>query len=269
MSELANRTAIVTGGTSGIGLGTVERLLARGASVAFCGIDAEEAEQSAKSLVADHGDDRVFGQVADVTDEDAVQRFVDDSAERFGGLDIVVTAAGIQTYGSAADTDLATWERTLAVNLTGSYLTVKHAIPHLRRRGGGGSIVLVSSAQAFVCQDRVSSYTASKGAINALARSIAIDEARHGIRANAVCPAGVDTPMLRASARQFSDGTPTGEQELVDQWGAVHPLGRVAQPSEIGEVIAFLSSERASFVTGISLPVDGGLLAGIAVALPE
>ncbi len=259
----------MTGGTSGIGLGSVERLLARGAAVAFCGIDAEEAEQSAKNLARDYGDNRVFGQVADVTDERAVQRFVDESAEQLGGLDIVVTAAGIQTYGSAADTDLATWERTLAVNVTGSYLTAKHAIPHLRRRGGGGSIVVVSSVQAFVCQEGVSSYTASKGALNALVRSIAIDEARHGIRANAVCPASVDTPMLRAAARQFSDGTPTGEQALIDKWGAAHPLGRVAQPSEIGEVIAFLSSDRASFVTGISMPVDGGLLANVAVALPE
>ncbi|AOW94100.1 short-chain dehydrogenase [Rhodococcus sp. WMMA185] len=268
MSELANRTAIVTGGTSGIGLGAVERLLAHGASVAFCGIDAEEAEQSAKNLAGEYGDNRVFGRVADVRDADAVQSFVADSAERFGGLDIVVTAAGIQTYGSAADTDPATWERTLAVNVTGSYLAVKHAIPHLRRRGGG-SIVLVSSVQAFVCQEGVSSYTASKGALNALARSIAIDEARHGIRANTVCPASVDTPMLRASARQFSDGTPAGEQALVDQWGTMHPLGRVAQPSEIGEAIAFLSSDRASFITGISLPVDGGMLASIPVALPE
>jgi NAD(P)-dependent dehydrogenase (short-subunit alcohol dehydrogenase family) len=127
---------------------------------------------------------------------------------------------------------------------------------------------MVSSVQAFVTQNAVAAYTTSKGALNAFARSIAIDEAKNGIRANTVCPASVDTPMLRSSARSFSDGSDEAAQELVESWGRMHPLGRVAQPDEVAEAIAFLASDRASFITGIALPVDGGLLANAAVVLP-
>lgn len=267
MSELSKKVALVTGGTSGIGLGAVEVLLRHGASVALCGIDPRQTDEVAERLTAEHGNGRVLAATADVTSESAIKSFADTAAQHFGGLDTVVTAAGIQTYGSAADVDLDLWNRTLAVNLTGAYLTVKAALPHVRARRG--AIVMVSSAQAFVSQTGVSAYSASKGALNAFVRSLAIDEAAHGVRANAVCPASVDTPMLRAAARQFSDGTDAGEQAMVEKWGAMHPIGRVARPSEIGEVIAFLASDRASFVTGIAMPVDGGLLSSVAVAIPD
>ncbi|MGW6376117.1 SDR family NAD(P)-dependent oxidoreductase [Rhodococcus sp. NPDC055112] len=267
MSELITKVALVTGGTSGIGLGAVESLLAHGASVALCGIDPDQTGEVEQRLKSGYGESRVLAVTADVTSESAMRSFADSAARHFGGLDIAVTAAGIQTYGSAADIDLDLWNRTLAVNLTGSYLAVKAALPHIRLRRG--AVVLVSSVQAFVSQSSVSAYSASKGALNAFVRALAIDEAPHGVRANAVCPASVDTPMLRASARQFSDGTDAGEQAVVEQWGAMHPVGRVARPSEIGEVIAFLASDRASFVTGISMPVDGGLLSSVAVAIQD
>jgi NAD(P)-dependent dehydrogenase (short-subunit alcohol dehydrogenase family) len=151
------------------------------------------------------------------------------------------------------------------VNLTGAFLAAKAALPQLRERRG--AIVLVSSVQAFVAQGGAAAYVTSKGAINAFARSLAIDEARFGVRANVVCPGSVDTPMLRTSARQSSDGTVAGEQARLAEWGKIHPLGRVARASEVGEVIAFLASERASFVTGASIPVDGGLTASVAVAV--
>ncbi len=154
------------------------------------------------------------------------------------------------------------------MNLTGAFYAAKAAIPHLRRRGGG-SLVLVSSVQAFVTQAGVAAYAASKGALNALARSIAIDEATHGIRCNTVCPASVDTSMLRFAARALSDGTDDAVATLIQSWGQMHPLGRVATPGEVAEAIAFLASERASFITGIALPVDGGLLANAAVVLPK
>ena len=128
--------------------------------------------------------------------------------------------------------------------------------------------MIVSSVQALATQTDVAAYTATKGALNALARSMAIDEAAHGVRVNAVCPGSVDTPMLRHSAGLFSDGTPDGIELTVAGWGRSHPLGRVAQPSEVAEVICFLASPRASFVTGEDIRVDGGLLAGLAVALP-
>jgi NAD(P)-dependent dehydrogenase (short-subunit alcohol dehydrogenase family) len=180
----------------------------------------------------------------------------------------VVTAAGVQRYGDAADTTLKQWDDVIRINLTGCFLVVRHCLPHLRA-AGRGSIVIVSSVQAFATQRDVAAYTTSKAALTGFTRSIAVDEAPRGIRANAVCPASVDTPMLRAAARKFSDGTAAGADSLVAQWGRGHPIGRVARPEEVAEVVAFLASDRSSFVTGVSLPVDGGMLAAASVVLPE
>jgi len=261
VGEFDGKVALVTGGSSGIGKAAARVLAAAGAQVTLSGVDAAEVDAAAREL-------GVQGHVADVTSERDVAELVAVTVNRGGGLDVLVTAAGVQRYGTAADTTATEWDEVLRVNLTGCFLAVKYAVPHLRTRGGG-SIVIVSSIQAFVTQAAVAAYTASKAALNALARSVAVDEARHGIRANAVCPGSVDTPMLRSAARRFSDGSSHGEQEMVDTWGRAHPLGRVARAGEVGEAIAFLAGDRASFITGVSLPVDGGLLAATAVALPQ
>lgn len=259
MAEFDGKVAIVTGGHSGIGRAAAHLLAERGATVIAAGIRPHQ------DVEPDLGG--ITYRDVDVTDEHAVARLVEEiGADR--GLDVLVTAAGIQRYGTAADTPADEWNAVLAVNLTGTFYAVKAALPHLRLRESG-SIVLVSSVQAFVTQAAVAAYTASKGALNALARSIAIDEAKHSIRCNTVCPASVDTPMLRFAARAFSDGSDKAMQRLVDSWGSMHPLGRVARPAEVAEAIAFLASDRASFITGIALPVDGGLLANAAVVLPE
>jgi NAD(P)-dependent dehydrogenase (short-subunit alcohol dehydrogenase family) len=128
---------------------------------------------------------------------------------------------------------------------------------------------MVSSAQATATQKQVAAYTASKGALVALTRSMAVDEADYGVRVNSVSPGSVDTPMLRASAASFSDGSEAGTPHVIDSWGAAHALGRVATIAEVGEVVSFMTSPRASFVTGTEVCVDGGLLAQIAVALPK
>jgi len=128
--------------------------------------------------------------------------------------------------------------------------------------------VAVSSIQAMMNQHTVAAYAASKAALNGLIRAIAIDEAANGIRANSVFPASVYTPMLRAAARDFSDGTDEQIEDLVRRWGRAHPIGRVADTTEVADVVAFLCSPRSGFITGVSLPVDGGLLIGAPVQLP-
>lgn len=264
--ELAGKVAVVTGGGSGIGHAATTLLLARGASVMIGGVDPADIDRALAEL-STYGD-RVGAQVADVTSEDAVAELFRSAATRFGGVDVLVTAAGIQRYGTTTETSADEWDQVLTVNLRGCFFAVKHALP-LLRACGSGSIVVVSSVQALTTQTGVAAYTTSKGGLNALVRSIAVDEAAHGVRANAVCPGSVDTPMLRWAARQFSDGSAEAEQALVDTWGSTHPMGRVARPEEVAEVIVFLASERASFVTGASIPVDGGLLTALPVALPN
>ncbi|MFI1092611.1 SDR family oxidoreductase [Streptomyces sp. NPDC020917] len=150
--------------------------------------------------------------------------------------------------------------------LKGANLAVHSVIQHMLD-GGPGSIVLVSSVQASATQKNVTAYTASKAGMLGLMRSLAIDYAADRIRANAILPASMDTPMLRASAAQVA-GTPAEAEKVVRAWGEMHPPGRVAQPEEIAEVIAFLASNQASYVNGVELRVDGGLLAGVPLVAP-
>lgn len=268
MAELSGRIALVTGGASGVGKASVRAFLAAGADVAAVDRDVELLGFLTRELEATAWGDHFVAIPTDVTDEIAVRESVDAVIKRFGAPDILVTTAGVQRYGNAETTGRAEWDDVFAINVTGTYLAVSAALPSLRA-SGRGAIVVVSSVQGVATQTNVLAYTTSKGALNAMVRSLAVDEASFGVRVNAVMPGSVDTPMLRASARSLSDGSARGEQDLIDEWGRAHPLGRVAQPSEVAEAIVFLASERASMITGAALPVDGGLLAVLAVGLPK
>jgi NAD(P)-dependent dehydrogenase (short-subunit alcohol dehydrogenase family) len=261
--SFANRSALVAGGSTGIGLAAALRLLDGGAKVAICSHD-EATLAPAMAQLDGHGE--ALAVRADVTSAADMQRLVEAAERAFGGIDHLVFAAGIQTYGTVVDTPEDLWERTLAVNLKGAYLAARAAIPAMIAQGGG-AIVLVSSVQGMACQTNVAAYAASKGGLNVLTRAMALDHAAQKIRVNAVCPGSVDTPMLRRSAELFR-GAGTLEQTL-DDWGRSHPLRRIASPAEIAEAIAFLLSPAASFITGETLRVDGGLLAGVPVRLPD
>jgi NAD(P)-dependent dehydrogenase (short-subunit alcohol dehydrogenase family) len=266
VGEWSGSVALVTGGSQGIGRAVVEQLAAEGASVAVCGLEPDVVDETVRAVVDGGGD--ALAVPADVTYRGSIEGAVAATVARYGSLDTLVASAGVQRYGDVVETDEDTWDELFAINVKGVYLAARSALPHLRR-SPRGSIVVVASVQAHAAQADVAAYAASKGALDALVRAMAVDEARHGVRVNAVCPGSVDTPMLRASARRFGDGSPDATERLIDQWGRSHPVGRVARPEEVAEVVVFLASSRASFVTGEDIRVDGGLLASLPVALPE
>lgn len=266
MAEHSGRVALVTGGATGIGQAAAKRLALDGAAVTVSSNVPDATQDTADEISAAGG--QAFAFPADVTSEAEMSAAVAATVERFGRLDILVASAGIQRYGTATDTSEQLWDEVFNVNVKGAFLASKAALPHLREQKSS-AIVIVSSVQAHIAQDGAVAYSASKGALNAMARAMAVDEAPNGVRVNAVCPGSVDTPMLRWAAGRFSDGSAGAVDDLVASWGKAHPLGRVAKPEEVAEVIGFLASPRASFVTGEDVRVDGGLLARVGVALPN
>lgn len=258
------KVALVTGGSQGIGRGVALTMARRGAAVVVHGLTEDYVDETVE-LIRDAGGTATgtFGPIdQEQTSMDAVARAI----EEYGRLDHLVTAAGIQRYGDAVDTPIATWDEVFGVNVRGVFLAARAALPHIRQQHG--TVTVISSVQATATQNNVVAYTASKGALNAMCRAMAVDEAAYGVRVNSIAPGSVDTPMLRTSAAQWSDGTPEGVERTIANWGTAHALGRVAQPGEIGEAASFLASDAAGFITGSELRVDGGLLARLAAPLP-
>lgn len=250
-----NLSVIVTGGASGIGLATAQMLFQRGARVSIVDSNAETGEKATAFL--NNEERRAIFIHADLKSPEDSERAIEQTVEAFGHLNAIVNSAGIQRYGNAERTSIDLWREVLDVNLTSAFLVSRAAIPYLRRNGGG-SIVNVGSVQSRTSQRGAVAYVTSKHAILGLTRAMAVDYAPERIRVNCVCPGTVDTPMLRWSASL--DPNP---ESMIKACEAMHPMGRIADPAEVAEVIAFLLTDAASFVTGAEIDVDGGLLAMI------
>jgi NAD(P)-dependent dehydrogenase (short-subunit alcohol dehydrogenase family) len=253
MGALDGRVAFVTGGAHGIGRACVERLQAAGAAVVFCDIDDDVGREVAEVLAV--GPAPVEFVTCDVTSEAQVAGATALAIERFGSLDVVVANAGIDRPFDAATMTEPEWDAFLAIDLKSVWLSAKAALPQMRSQRRG-SIVTIASIHAFVTSTGKFPYAAAKSGVVGLTRSLALDEGRHGIRVNAVCPGYTRTRMLMSGIESAQDPG-AAEREML----AIHPLGRIAEPIEIANVVAFLASDESSFVTGASILVDGGLSA--------
>ena len=244
-----NKLAIVTGASSGIGRGAAVRLASEGARVVLIG-----RRQDALEAAAEECNGRGIPVVLDVASSEAVDRVLPEVLEQHGAPDVVVHAAGITVLGALDELSEADWDRQMDTNLKSIYWVNKHLWPAMTPTGG--SIVTVASTASFVGFPNDAAYVASKGAVLALTRSMALDGAPHGIRVNTVCPGFIYTPNLQG----FFDGQLDPEAAKQGA-GAAAPIGRLGTPEDVAAAIAFYASDDAGFITGTSLLVDGGLLA--------
>lgn len=247
---LRDKVGIVTGAGSGIGRATALAFAREGARVTVADRDPAGGQETVR-LVAEAGGEALFVEV-DVADEAAVARMVEATVERFGGLHCAsnnaATGAGFQPL---ADIPLDKWNRALAVSLTGVWLCMKHQIPALLA-SGGGSLVNIASVSGMRGEAFQAAYSAAKGGVLALTRTGAAEYAQRGVRINAVCPGGIETPAIR----HYFEAQPGTEEASI----AVHAMRRLGRPEEIADAVVYLCSDRSSFVTGHGLVVDGGVL---------
>lgn len=244
-----NKTVLITGGNRGIGLATARLFAAEGAKVMLVARDQAKGEEEAKQIP-----NAQFIQ-GDVSNSSDCQRAVEKTIRLHGALDVLVNCAGIVYRNRTVEqTTEEEWAATFDVNVKGTFLMSKFAMPFLRERKG--SIVNVASYVGLVGFAKTAAYAASKAAIVNLTRSMALDHAREGVRVNAVCPGSVNTEMIHDAWRTYGD-----VEEAQRVWSEKHPIGRIATADEVAHAILFLASDESSFITGVPLPVDGGITA--------
>lgn len=246
--RLQGKVAVVTGGISGIGAASVEAMLAQGAKVVASDLNAEKGAAFVKRL-EDKGLQEVMFVQADVTDEQQVEQLFEQAVRAYGKVDIAFANAGSSFDNMLTELSLADWNKTLAVNLTGVFLTDKYAARQMQKQGTGGSIINTGSIHSEVGQVNVTAYAASKGGVQMLTTTAALNYAAENIRFNMLMPGYIETPLLEKTDDAF--------REAVTE---KHPIGRMGRPEEVAAAVVFLASDESSFVTGASIPVDGGYL---------
>jgi NAD(P)-dependent dehydrogenase (short-subunit alcohol dehydrogenase family) len=251
-AELEDKVALVTGGTSGIGRDTALLFAKAGAKVVVAGRREQEGNETVE-LIRAAGGDGLFVKT-DVSKAAEVDALVQKTVEKFGRLDFAFNNAGIEgVWVPIAKQTEEDWDRTIDINLKGVWLCLKYEIRQMLKQGGGGAIVNMSSVTGLVGAGGAAAYSASKHGVIGLTKSAALETAKSGIRINAVCPAVIETPMGK---RLF--GAPAVHKAVLNS----HPIGRFGRPEEIAEAVVWMCSDRASFMTGQCLVLDGGFLAG-------
>lgn len=258
--RLAGKSALITGAASGIGRATAVLFAREGAQVTVTDLDEKGVETVAVEIRKEGGG--AYAQVLDVRSEADWERLIKDTLKRCGRLDVMVANAGISFAKPVTEMTLEEWREVHAVNLDGVFLGTKHAVKAMREAGGGGSIVIVSSASGLKASAGASAYCSSKAAVRLFAKTVALECAGDGIRVNTVHPAGVKTPMWEGM-KFFEDlkeahGGTLGAWEVLERGS---PMGRFATPAEIAAGILYLSSDEASYMTGTELVIDGGYTA--------
>ncbi len=257
MSEFNNKIVIVTGGAKGIGRSSCLAFAREGATVVCADVDAQASEKimaDARGLIGSIQFEKV-----DVADSAQCRELVAQTVSTYGGVDIVFNNVGIQppeSFLPVHEYPEELWDRIIAVNLKSHFLMSKYCIPQMRVRGGG-VIINNASVQGLQSEKKVCAYAASKGDILSLTRQLALEYAEDGIRVLAICPGAIDTPMLEASLKGFAEASDSIRAKLHQS----HPLRRIGTPEEVAAVVLFLASEKASFMTGEYVCVDGGLMA--------
>jgi NAD(P)-dependent dehydrogenase (short-subunit alcohol dehydrogenase family) len=254
MGSLTGKRALITGGASGIGRATALLFAREGAAVSVVDVD-EAGGQAVAQMIVDEGGQAISVR-CDVTQAEDCQRAVQQTVDELGGLDILFNNAGIIRRATVIDMTEEEWDRVLAVNVKSIFLLSKYAIP-VMTQAGGGVIINTASGWGLVGGRKAAAYCASKGAVVLLTKAMALDHGEQNIRVNCICPGDTDTPMLRDEARQLGES----EEDFLTE-AAQRPLQRIGKPEDIAQAALYLASDASSFVTGTSLVVDGGGLAG-------
>lgn len=244
--RLNNKTAIITGGASGIGLACARLFTREGARVAIFGRRQDRLDQARKQI-----GDSVLAVQGDITHEQDIQRLVDTTLKELGQVDILINNAGTFTGGPLHETDAEAWDRVFNINMTGVFQLTRRVLPSMVEQGSG-SIIHISSILGIVAMPQTAAYNASKGALNQFSKSIAVEYGAQGIRSNALCPGMIETEMTEELR---------SDTALMAEFLKGYPLGRFGQPEEVAQACLFLASDESAFITGTTLPIDGGYTA--------